>query len=252
MSRYFWTTPEIAIVRAHYAAHGVEACMQLLKTRTRGSIYQQAAKLGLSSRPERAGKPKRHYQINAFTDHAIRAVYENNPEKLAVRKLADRIGRQRWWVSKRAQQLGLVTPRFKEAAWTDEEMELLDAHAHKNAQVIARIFKARGYSRTATAINLQRKRKALGVTASRNSAGLYSANQVAILMGVDSKTITRWIRVGMLNARKRGTERTEVQGGDEWEVTLADVRIFVVGNPNSVDLRKVDRLWFIEMLGKAA
>ena len=47
-------------------------------------------------------------------DAQIRHVYQSAPRKNAVNALAERIQRPRWWVSKRARQLGLVAPRFKE------------------------------------------------------------------------------------------------------------------------------------------
>lgn len=197
-ARYFWTTPEIAIVREHYPVGGVRACMAALPDRTCGSIFQQAAKLGLRSPVEsKRGTPRKWYQADMFSDHAIRAVYENKPTNSAVKQLAARIGRPRWWVSKRALALGLQLPRFKEAAWSDDEIELLEANAHKSVTALARLFKASGYSRTQTSISVKRKRLALGITASRQMAGLYTANQIATL-------------------------------------------------------RKVDKLWFIEMMGRAA
>lgn len=250
--RHFWTTTEISIVRQHYPAGGAQACKALLPHRSIGSICQQAAKLGAFTDRSRAARTRRQHRADIFSDAAIRAVYENAPRRNAVKDLADKIGKPRWWVTKRATALGLVVPRFKEAVWTEDEVDLLERNAHKSAAVIERIFRKHGYSRTATSITVKRKRLALGVTVSRQAVGLYSANQVATLMGVDAKTVTRWINLGMLKASRRPSARIAAQGGEGFEINAAALRKFIVDNPNSVDLRKVDRLWFIGLLGEKA
>lgn len=248
-----WTVPEVTIVRQQYPVAGVEACLALLPHRTKGSIYQQAAKLGLGFRASKAGNPRKRWQTDLFTDDAIRAVYMATPKKNDVLELARRIGRPRWWVSKRAVQLGLKVPRFKEAAWTEDELDLLEKHAHKDVRTIARTFRAHGYTRSETSIHVKRKRLALGVRELRQQAGLYSAAQVASLMGVDGKTLTRWINLGwMKTAGRRGTARVVEQGGDAHEINADQIRQFIVEHPERVDLRKVDRLWFIELLGRTA
>jgi hypothetical protein len=244
MKRHFWTTRETSVVRDNYPHGGLDACEPLLPNRTRASIYQQAMKMGLRAPGQlrlRMSWPK-----DPFIDASIRATYEKVPERQDVVKLAERIGRPRWWVSKRARELGLVGPRFKESAWTDDELELLTDNAHMSLPVLARKFRAKGWNRTETAIKLKLKRLHISRIESRREAGLYSANQVALFMGVDGKTVTRWINLKMLEALRRGTDRDERQGGDEWVVNIADLRRFVVENPQSIDLRKVDKHWFIE------
>lgn len=252
-STFQWRTPEQAIVRAHYPLGGWKACIELLPGRTRGSIQQQAAKLKVrSAKEERRGKPRQRHTSSEFIDAAIRRLYESRPDRDAVRDAVKRLNRPRWWLSKRATLLGLVVPWLKDPVWTDEEYELLDVHSHKSPTVISRIFAQQGYKRTATAIQLARKRQSLGVTACRQASGRYSANQVAGLMGVDSKTVTRWINRKMLEAKRRGTARVQSQGGDEFEVTTVALRKFIVTFPEHVDLRKVERFWFIQLMGRRA
>ncbi|KKK66329.1 hypothetical protein LCGC14_2965200 [marine sediment metagenome] len=53
---------------------------------------------------------------------------------------------------------------------------------------------------------------------------------------------------GWLKVDRRGTERTPVQGGDMWWIRYAEVRRFVVDNAVAVDIRKVDKFWFIDLL----
>lgn len=250
-ARYFWTMPETAIVRGQYPVAGVEACLAQLPHRTRGAIYQQAFKLGLRCAAEsKRGRPRQRYRHDVFSDAAILETYRARPTKNAVNRLAQRLGKPRWWVYKRAIRMGLTVPRFAEPAWSEAEIELLAEHSHKNLDVISRILRKHGFKRTPTAIRVKQKRMQIGVTAARREAGIYSANQIAALLGIDRKGVTRWIHLGYLDVAKRGTAHDESR--DHWEVTTAALRRFIVAHPECIDLRKVDKLWFIELLGRAA
>jgi hypothetical protein len=75
-----------------------------------------------------------------------------------------------------------------------------------------------------------------------------SAHQTAECFGVDAKTVTRWISLGLLRADRRGTERVAEQGGDMWFIREKYLRRFVLENLNQVDLRKVDKYWFVDLI----
>jgi hypothetical protein len=60
--------------------------------------------------------------------------------------------------------------------------------------------------------------------------------------------VTRWINAGQLKATLRGTARDERQNGDIYLIREKDVRRFVLEHPSDIDLRKVDQLWFLDML----
>lgn len=186
-----WTTREVAILRAHYAMGGAAACAAQLPQRSLAAIQNKAKQLGL--RAPQSPPRQRRWASSEAMDAEIRRVYRTEPRKNAVNALAERIQRPRWWVSKRARQLGLIAPRFKEPAWSKEELALLEQHAHKADEVIARILRRAGFSRSASAIHVKRRRVKLTVVDGRRDAGLYSANEVAALLGVDAKTVTRWI-----------------------------------------------------------
>jgi hypothetical protein len=76
----------------------------------------------------------------------------------------------------------------------------------------------------------------------------YTARGLASAFGIDSHAVARWIREGKLKGQPRQTERTEVQGGDMWMIHERDVRKFVKENPLGFDIRKVDQLWFMELV----
>lgn len=66
--------------------------------------------------------------------------------------------------------------------------------------------------------------------------------------GVDIKVVTRWIDQGWLVAGRRGTKRVESQGGDQWWIKRKHVRDFVIESIGIIDIRKVDKVWFVDLL----
>lgn len=236
-----WTVTEDRIVREHYATRGAEYCATLLPGRSIGAIQQHAYAVGIRSQVR---NKRRRWENSEAIDEAIRRVYQSTPKSNQVNELAKRLRRPRWWVSKRARCLGLVTPRFKEPVWTDAEIDLIEAHAHKSLAVIQRILKKQGYQRTETAICLKLKR--LGTDT--HDPDHYTACQLATMMGVDSRTVTGWIHKYDLPAKRRGTKRTQEQGGDMWWISRRTLRRWIGQNAHAVDLRKVDKYWFIDLM----
>lgn len=244
-SRRFWTTTEEKLLRAHYPQGGVAACLPHLPGRTAASIYNHAASLGL--RTPATDKPdfrRQRWTSSEPIDAAIRRVYQRDPTKGDIAALAIAVGRPRWWVTRRASRLGLITPRFKEAPWSDAEREIVHDHFHRPPSSIRKMLQRAGYQRTETAITVMGKR--MGAT--REDPSHVTANSLATLMGVDAKTVTRWIERGLLRARRRETKRSVAQGGDPHWIHLRDVRAFIADNAGVIDIRKVDKFWFIDLL----
>jgi len=75
-----------------------------------------------------------------------------------------------------------------------------------------------------------------------------SATSLAICLGEDSHFVLRAIRTGILKASKRIQNRTPQQGGNAWLIKDKDVREFIINNVNLIDLRKVDKYWFVGLL----
>lgn len=243
-----WTTPEIAVVREVYPLHGPQAVAERLPHRSLMAIYQQAQKLGLKA-PARLPSPwskgKKKWTTSDAIDAQIRLVYETGIGRGEVNALARRLMRPRYWVVQRAAALGLKTPRFKELPWRVEEEDYLAQLTGRGhtLPVIARKMREKGYARTATACMVKLKR--LGVSRRGDGTEAWSANQLARLMGVDPTTVgKRWIRLEGLAAKRRGTERTEAQGGDEYLITRDALRRWLKDHAQSVDLRKVDKFFF--------
>jgi hypothetical protein len=244
-NKYNWTTHEEAILREHYPRGGLSACEPLLTGRSRLAIYQRANAQGLRA-PGRVNVRQR-WTPDPFTDEAIRELYLQPPTRGAVNALADRLGQPRWRISARARELGLVAPRLKDPNWSEDELEIVEESAHLALGAIAQRLRRRGFKRSQTAIKVKLGRLRVGLRDARAAAGMYSAYQLSQLMGVDNKSVTRWINLEMLKAERRNTERTGSQGGDPYLISAAQVRAFMARHPQSVDLRKVDRAWFIEL-----
>ena len=244
--RYFWTTTEVAIVKQHYPTGGAKACAPLLPRRTIRAIHQQARLNGIYYGDNKP-KPYRRWDSSPAIDRAITEAYARPTDKTNLKRLAATLGRPYWWIKKRAMILGLATARLtdnREPEWSAAEVELLQQHAHKVPDVIARIFRANGHSRSATAIVVKRRRMGCDTV----DIDHYTATQLADEFGIDAHCVTRWIERGWLKAARRGTDRVDAQGGDQWWIKRKHVRDFVAESIGIIDIRKVDKVWFVDLL----
>jgi len=188
------------------------------------------------------GKPTKHI-ITPEMRAAIKETYQTTTGSGEVRELAKRLGLPRWKITKYAQKNGLTPIRKKEPDWSERELRILQQSSHRDLATIQKHLKKAGYRRTVTGIALKRKRMRF----LRNLDG-HSSRQVAEGFGVDDHCITRWIRQGYLKAKKRGTARTARQRGDIWYITDAQIRDFIINCIDEIDIRKVDKYWFVDLL----
>lgn len=240
--RRFWTNREIALLDANWSS-GIATCLPLLPGRTASAIYGKALTRGLAS-PEtlRRGLPRCRHTTTEFIDAAIRRAYQDRPTRGSIRRLAHAVIRPGWWVRKRATELGCAIPRFKQLPWTEDERQILEANATRKCEAIARVLKRHGYSRSATAVAVMLKRLHID----RTDPERMSARALGDLLGVDSKTVTRLIAAGL------PAERVSAIAGSEYRIARRKFRRFVIENPTAIDIRKVDQVWFIDLLGSAA
>src|SRR5271157_4972091 len=188
--------------------------------------------------------PRRRYVFTDQIDQLIREIYLTRPaarKLLGIRPLAKRIGMPHWALKKRARELGLA--RTKESPWSEPELATLTRYAWMSDERIRLKLKAAGYPRTVTAIHLKLKRMNF-----KHDGSFYSANGLAQALGIDPHAVTRWIKSGHLKAKFRGTARTEQQNGDIYLIHERDVRRFILEHPTDIDLRKVDQLWFLDLI----
>jgi hypothetical protein len=187
---------------------------------------------------------RRKYVFSDQIDQLIRAVYLNHRDaktRFGTRRLAKKVGIPHWALKKRARELGLA--RTKELPWSDPEVAILSRYAWMSDERIRLKLKAAGYARTVTAVHLKLKRMKF-----KHDGGFYSAYSLAQALGIDPHAVSRWIKSGHLKAKFRGTARTPQQNGDSYLIQEKDVRRFILEHPTDIDLRKVDQLWFLDVL----
>jgi hypothetical protein len=173
----------------------------------------------------------RKWRFRPEDDALIRQRYDSRTE--TITELTRMVGVPRWVVRKRAQELGVA--RAKELPWSAEEVAYLEQNFHRVS--IQRL--ARRMGRTVTAVALKKKRLGL-----RKTDEGYTARSLAEAFGVDDHKVTGWIERGLLRASMRGTERER----DVYYVSDRAVLDFVRQNPLGFDLRKVDQLWFMDLV----
>jgi hypothetical protein len=189
---------------------------------------------------------RRKYVFTDQIDQLIREIYLNHRDaktRHGIRLLSKKVGMPHWALKKRARELGLA--RTKELPWSERELEILARYAWMSDDRIRLKLKAAGYARTVTGIHLKLKRMRF-----KHDGSFYSASGLAQALGIDSHAVARWIKSGHLKAKRRGTARTEQQNGDIYLIHEKDVRRFILEHPTEIDLRKVDQIWFIDLITK--
>ncbi|MEW6490196.1 MAG: hypothetical protein AB1578_20100 [Thermodesulfobacteriota bacterium] len=202
----------------------------------------------LPAREERAGnrKGKRpKWVLTPELERELRRLYAEPPRgrRPALRRLSAAWNIPRWRLGRWAAALGCYQTVRKPAPWSAAELALLERNAHLGLDRLALKLRRAGYPRTHAAIKIQLTRRHL-----RSEREGYTARSVAMCFGVDPTTVVRWIRMGMLRAKPRGTLRTAAQGGDQWLVLEPDLRRFVLEHLGEIHLGKVDKHWFVSLL----
>ncbi|MEW6210160.1 MAG: helix-turn-helix domain-containing protein [Acidobacteriota bacterium] len=191
-------------------------------------------------------RKKVKYQPNDFIDQQLRRIYQERLQRRSspipgIRALARKIGWPRHTLQKRARELRLTRPT-DDRAWSEREIAILERFAWMSTERIQMRLRTAGFERTCNAIKIKLSHLSL-----RQNTPFMSANQLSECFGVDRSTILRWIRHGYLKARYEEERQ-------KWLIHENDVRRFVVSHPVEFDIRKVDQLWFLNMIteGKIA
>lgn len=194
----------------------------------------------------RRSKPAK-WIITAEKSEQIRKAYLGDTGNGQIGALSRRIGIPRWKISRYAITMGWTAKHRKEPIWSGEELRILERHAHRTPENIAKKLKKAGFSRTYAGIVIKRKRMRF----LQNLKG-QSAWSLAKCFGVDVHFILRAIRDGRLRAKRRGTARVEANGGDMWFIKDKWVRRYVLENVHEIDFRKVDKYWVVDLLTQSA
>lgn len=203
---------------------------------------QMGGKLGL--RAHRQPVERRKIECTPELERRIRERWPSLTAKGATTAFAVELDVPKHWLIRHATRLGLTVQQRKEPNWTAAEDQLMRKVPLHSPERAAAIFKQHGFNRTATAIVVRAKRLAL----SRRYRETLSATAAARILGVDAKGITALCIGGLLKADKRSTRRLPQQGGDPWSIRREDLRAYVIEQVASIDIRKVDKVLFVDLL----
>ena len=187
-------------------------------------------------------KPER-WVITPEIHELIKRVYKTSSGNGEVKALAKRLKFPRWKITRYAIKQGWVARQKKEPNWCEDEIAILERNAHLSPEVIQQRLKANGYIRTLQGIVLKRKRMRLLSSLDGQSARAFSE-----CLGVDEHVVIRAIHEGRLKAQKRGTGRVPAQGGDIYYIIDKHARDYIIDNLHEIDIRKVDKWWFVDIL----
>jgi hypothetical protein len=246
-----WTTAQEKRLRAAWAEGGLAAAVDALPERTTAALYQRAQRLGLTGKGPRRdrGSFRQRWEATPVIDEAIRRAYQAvkaGRSRATAVAVARAYGRPAWWVRRRADQLGLSVPRDRGKDWSAAEDQILrEAEGTPIPRIAASLTRA-GFKRTTAAVRVRMTRLKLSTAA--EDPQVMSALQLGLVLGVDSRTVGRWIEKGWLAARAIG----EGEARQHWRIHRKAARAFVFARPEAVDLRKVEKFGFLDLLGGGA
>ncbi len=145
----------------------------------------------------------------------------------------------RWQIRKWAKDLGIA--RVKDLPWSEAEVSYLRNSVRRYG--LEKIAKALG--RSETSVKLKAKR--LGIRKIVTGDG-YTMRSVCRGLSVDHHQIERWLANGWFWGERRQSRRHGGQRGDIWYFSEEAIRVLVREHPEEIDLRRVDRTFFIEIL----
>jgi hypothetical protein len=177
---------------------------------------------------------KRKYDWTPERDQILKDHYKNNPTDIATRFFP---GWPKFAIAHRAQQLGLC--RVKEKPWTKAEDQFIREHAGVHTP---HWMRQQLRTRTVTAIVVRLRR--LQISRRIQADGLTLRQQA---IGVDHRQIAAWWKSGRL----KGTYRTNSHEHERYEFQESDIAQFVLDNPSSFRLDRVDQAWFMTLMRDA-
>lgn len=241
-----WSPRELQVLRERYPDGGALACAPLLPERTPMAITERAHKLGIyHNRRYIKAAPS-----NEILDAAIRKLYASGkPRHGKMAAFAAQWQRSRQWVRARAIQLGAAAPMGQFRPWTPAEEQVLLAEIDLSPRRLQmRLADQLGIddrtdSAIAERVRLLRRRHELNRPLP--DPDVYSGHELERLLGVDHRTITRWITGGRLTGRATRDAHGVIV---RWEVRREALREFLITFPSAWHPGRCDRYWLVELL----
>lgn len=189
---------------------------------------------------------KRKYSPTEEELQIVRDHYDGTT--LMINKIVRLLNKKypRWYIRNLARTLGLA--RVKEPDWrAEEETYVYENYPRMGLKALQSGLRRKGFIRSTTAIHLKLKR--LEITSNMDDGWTMRGLCALLFAGQEMhKTIHRWIDMGWLKARRRGTLRVRRQGGDMYYFAPDWVRAFILAHPDEIDLRLVDPIAFIRLV----
>lgn len=185
--------------------------------------------------------PARKYFYNEQTDQIVRDAYirmRRHNDTTALRKAAARLGWPKHQIKERARELGVTQPRGPN--WTAAEMNLLERLSWMSDIRLEKKMREAGFCRSANAVRQMKLKLAIG---GEGNGEWYTVNHLAKAFGIDHHKVAGWIKRGMLRATVMSEDKHHSR------ILHRDVRQFVRKYPDEYDLAKVQKHWFVDMLG---
>jgi hypothetical protein len=181
------------------------------------------------------------YLFASEMDKEILYTYSiNTDSKPRLINLARKFNMPRWALYQRALKIGAVKTSHQKKKWEDEEIKILEKNARYAPLTIRKRLEKAGFKRSIASIVLKRKRMRL----LSNLEGM-SACLCAECLGVDLHWVLNYIRQGLIKAE---IIRHDRQGKVNYFIREKDLRKFIINNPDLIDLRKIEKYYFIELL----
>lgn len=178
----------------------------------------------------RCGKP-----VRPWTEAEIEEMHRSYV-KVGPTMMGRRLRRPKTSVVTKARALGLVRQVVRH--WTPEEEDWLEAN-------IARLsWKSLAAHLDRTVFAVQVRAKALRASRLDGGNGM-SARQAALIFGVDVHKVLGWIDRGLV----RGTKVAHIGPQGTWHIAPSELRRFAFDSPGAYDIRKVDHLLLLDLLG---
>ncbi|MEK6323594.1 MAG: helix-turn-helix domain-containing protein [Acidobacteriota bacterium] len=189
--------------------------------------------------------PKQKWFFNERIDDEIRRIYLNGSRGRGRETLAGYAKRIQYpysIVQLRAGKLEISSPYSARPVWSMKEDEILRRGAQHSYQTIWRRLRAAGFNRSLIAV-----RRKVTNAGSKQHSDMMSGSETAQCFGVSDATVYRWIKKGLLKARLKDNAAIP---SPQCHFLVHDnaIRDFVQRHPMEFDLRRVDQLWFLNLI----
>ena len=156
-------------------------------------------------------------------------------------KLAKKYGIPRSNISRHVMKLNIPRVYILEPHWSARELEILNSNAYKEAKIIQKRLECAGFKRSLNSISAKKCK----LKVSYSYEGM-SATQTAECLGIDERTVIKWITAGMLSAAKRG------KNDKIFWVKSEDLKQLFIKYTSEINFSKIDKFWLVDILTDGA